>query len=893
MSCVCSSGYTLVDGICVIDTPALSGSSGVTIYTIGYPTDPSNTTNTRFAERGVFFYEDITNKVKPLTFFNNSSFTPPSTVSVAPGQPSILVDGTNFTPSSASSYYGYDDVNISGVPISVLATASTTNTLWCSNGSSTNGRMNLAGVRAYYSGFSGNSLNQWIGIPFCIDVPSTQQYHILFGADDVGSIRLDNEWLVKRINNNLTVINDGVQDRRGVNAGISLDFNHVIPITLDAGSHVFEFYWSDVFNTPTNGIFEIYSGVTTAQLTGFTTNTQLNPYIVASTSAYSNNVLSTLIYPPISGTTPNGGLYCTGDSVLFSACTSPFCRSQEFLTSYCIYGTNTIYDDNYNSSGEWNGRAYWLGENNGYVIYYSSADTQWCLSTVLDGSCFLFGKSPCVSECPDICENYLSEAPCPSPTPSPTSNPCLTFDFAAVLDCEFIPTSTPTPTPSVTPTMTPTPSTSPLCSVIGVNSSITGITPTATATPTPTPSSSPSVTRPCNFSGDVTFNVIDTVIGCPVSKVFMNCLNGDLYYTMDNIETPSGDTLTLNMVFNGSANGGQICMRYMGIDETKSGVDVINLISGPLGTDCSSCESTTTTTSTIPPITTTTTTVESCNCYQIATKKSLTISYIDCSGNTQTKSLSVSAEGFALICARQTPTVVSGGNSPYIIELFDNCINGFCASRPNCGCYSITNNSSTYTLTYWYYDCSYEYKTSSIGPNTTSSFFCSIMVPFIIDNVGFTINSFGNCSGNECSGSIECNILDSLSLTPNNIDTSSILTWNATYSGPNAGLLYMDVFASWFCTGETPLNCTRTVYFNGGGVITSILQPSCTWSTGNDVMEITGNSSSGTILFGRAPNGTPCSLTDVDYMLITLYYECPDGSVFSTTTYYGLPNNSF
>jgi hypothetical protein len=331
----------------------------------------------------------------------------------------------------------------------------------------------------------------------------------------------------------------------------------------------------------------------------------------------------------------------------------------------------------------------------------------------------------------------------------------------------------------------------------------------------------------------------------------------------------------------------------MGIDETKSGVDVINLISGPLGTDCSSCESTTTTTSTIPPITTTTTTVESCNCYQIATKKSLTISYIDCSGNTQTKSLSVSAEGFALICARQTPTVVSGGNSPYIIELFDNCINGFCASRPNCGCYSITNNSSTYTLTYWYYDCSYEYKTSSIGPNTTSSFFCSIMVPFIIDNVGFTINSFGNCSGNECSGSIECNILDSLSLTPNNIDTSSILTWNATYSGPNAGLLYMDVFASWFCTGGTPLNCTRTVYFNGGGVITSILQPSCTWSTGNDVMEITGNSSSGTILFGRAPNGTPCSLTDVDYMLITLYYECPDGSVFSTTTYYGLPNNSF
>jgi hypothetical protein len=284
---------------------------------------------------------------------------------------------------------------------------------------------------------------------------------------------------------------------------------------------------------------------------------------------------------------------------------------------------------------------------------------------------------------------------------------------------------------------------------------------------------------------------------------------------------------------------------------------------------------------------------QSCNCYQIATNKSLTISYIDCSGNTQTKLLSTSVEGFALICAIQTPTVVSDGNSPYIIELFDNCINGFCARRPNCSCYSITNNSSTYTLTYWYYDCNYEYQTGDVGPNRTSEFFCSIMVPFIINPVGFTINSFGNCSDNECSGSIECNILDLLLLRPNDIDTSSILTWDATYSGPNAGLLYMDVFASWFCTGGTPLNCTRTVYFNGGGTITSILEPSCPWSTGDDVMEITGNSSSGTILFGRAPNGTPCSLTDVDYMLITLYYECPDGSVFSTTTYYGLPNNSF
>jgi hypothetical protein len=65
-----------------------------------------------------------------------------------------------------------------------------------------------------------------------------------------------------------------------------------------------------------------------------------------------------------------------------------------------------------------------------YYIFSSITSNSWCLSTVLDGSCLLFGKSPCVSSCPDLCDSFFTAGSCPSPTPSQTS--VCNIDFNAV-----------------------------------------------------------------------------------------------------------------------------------------------------------------------------------------------------------------------------------------------------------------------------------------------------------------------------------------------------------------------------------------------------------------------------------------------------------------------------
>lgn len=95
---------------------------------------------------------------------------------------------------------------------------------------------------------------------------------------------------------------------------------------------------------------------------------------------------------------------------------------------YCINNTGTIFDDNYDVAGVHNTYGYYTGSTNGYVIYYSTGETQWCLSTVLDGSCGLFGQSPCINSCPDLCDELFFSGACPTPTPTPTAACNIDFD---------------------------------------------------------------------------------------------------------------------------------------------------------------------------------------------------------------------------------------------------------------------------------------------------------------------------------------------------------------------------------------------------------------------------------------------------------------------------------
>jgi hypothetical protein len=252
-------------------------------------------------------------------------------------------------------------------------------------------------------------------------------------------------------------------------------------------------------------------------------------------------------------------------------------------SNYCITGTgNPLWDDSYAiQGGLFNDYSYFQGLTNGYYIFFSS-DGYWCLSDVLDGTCFLSGHFPCSNDCPDLCDGFFIVNVCPTPTPTPTVG-CGVFDFDVIFDCQV--ETTPTPTPTVTSTNTPTPtvtSTS-FCPFISVNASILNIPPTPSVTTTITPSPSTQIIRDCDFTGEVSFFTINTQISCPISKQFQNCSTGEMYYTPDVIQTPFGTTLQPFEVFTSIVDGDYQCITFIGFNQNVIGINTIQLLNGPLG----------------------------------------------------------------------------------------------------------------------------------------------------------------------------------------------------------------------------------------------------------------------------------------------------------------------
>jgi len=251
---------------------------------------------------------------------------------------------------------------------------------------------------------------------------------------------------------------------------------------------------------------------------------------------------------------------------------------------YCITGTgNPLWDDSYAiQGGLHNGYSYYQGVNNGYYVFFS-VDEYWCLSDTLDGTCLLSGHYPCTTDCPDLCDGFFILNICPTPTPTPTVG-CGVFDFDAIFNCQVDETPTQTPTMTKTPTQTPTVSSTSPCPFIGVNATIQSISPTPTMTQTNTPSMTPTqLVRDCDFTGEVTFFTINTQISCPISKQFQNCSTGEMYYTADVLQTPFGTSLQPFEVFTSIVDGDYQCITFIGFNQNVIGVNVIQLLNGPLG----------------------------------------------------------------------------------------------------------------------------------------------------------------------------------------------------------------------------------------------------------------------------------------------------------------------
>ena len=334
---------------------------------------------------------------------------------------------------------------------------------------------------------------------------------------------------------------------------------------------------------PTNSVKTLY--IYSSGTWNYLASSSIIPANVQSQSSYPVSI--DLTFTTLSASTPiEFKVLYSGTSSTYSASTNMFLELSYVAdvscsaSTYCLSNTGNAYDDIYYSAGTINSHNYFTGSSNGYYIYYSTGTTSWCLSSSLNGTCLLVGKSPCKSDCPDLCDEYFTSGVCPTPTPSPTIN-CNSFDFTSVFDCYVAETPTPTPTPTltVTPTVTPTDA-----SPISFSASILGVTPTTTPTPTPTPSF--NVVDKCLFTGSSTFNTFESNIECPISYVFEECTGGTIYSTMNNVGFTG--TTSVGTIFEATINGVTKCVTYNGVSQSISGVDIIS-VTYPSFSNCTDC----------------------------------------------------------------------------------------------------------------------------------------------------------------------------------------------------------------------------------------------------------------------------------------------------------------
>ena len=234
---------------------------------------------------------------------------------------------------------------------------------------------------------------------------------------------------------------------------------------------------------------------------------------------------------------------------VYGVCSNEFCL-------YTNFSGTSMYDGLYTSGGTYNGRPYYSGATAGFVFY---DNTKWCLAATLGGTCILAGKSPCFSNCPDLDSLFWSEGPCPTPTPTPTPNICVTVDFQALFDCDYVPEPTetcPTPTPTVSLTPSPNP-----CAFVDADITVQDTTPTATPTPTVTPT--PSLQRNIIVSGSTTYTINDTEFICNFVRKIQDCSDNEIYYVNQSMRTSGGTIVNTGQTFSAEVSGVTKCYSYL------------------------------------------------------------------------------------------------------------------------------------------------------------------------------------------------------------------------------------------------------------------------------------------------------------------------------------------
>jgi YVTN family beta-propeller protein len=252
-------------------------------------------------------------------------------------------------------------------------------------------------------------------------------------------------------------------------------------------------------------------------------------------------------------------------------------------SSFCVYITlsgYSQYNGNYFGYNNYNGYQLFYSPESSSYIYYNTGDTRWCLSSCVNGSCILYGPTGSLSYCPDLDETLFYTV-CPTPTPTNT-DPCNTFDFTAIFDCNVTSGATPTPTISVTPTKTPTPTptSTPLCngkSVIfsGVSYNLPGPSPTPSVTPT-------NAVKGVSITGNSEFTTFSNKFSSLYSKYLIDCDGFNKYFVSEVIPFNTGAT------FQATINGISVCVTYNS-DVLNAPTHVLQSIESGNLFDCEFC----------------------------------------------------------------------------------------------------------------------------------------------------------------------------------------------------------------------------------------------------------------------------------------------------------------
>lgn len=505
---------------------------------------------------------------------------------------------------------------------------------------------------------------------------------------------------------------------------------------------------------------------------------------------------------------------------------------------YCVYDT-AGNDDTFYSAGTYQGNYYYTGATSGNYIYYSTGDTLWCLATSLGGTCLQFGPLGSTTPCPDLDDTLFASGVCVTTTT--TTDPCTTFDFNALFDCDVTITPSDTPTQTPTPTPTPTPTQTNICG--GANFAVTAVkftpTPAATLTPTPTPTSSTNYS--CVFSGTVTFNSMSEVIACGDSKQFRDCFSGYDYYSSQAIVDENGDPLKEGYVYQSTINTVSVCVIFVGLVSNVSGIDNVS-IDATIGPEsagsCLSCVPVPSVTPTITPTNTPTPTPTLpclCNNYLVTGDTYYSFTITDC----ETGLTKVMRPYMFGLMSWSSPIAVCSSTVPQGAQ--NTSLNGNCCVPTYCVTWTATNTTPI-SVSFYYVNLLGVTITQNVNPGQTVSV-NSIVNPYQDSGTLVFTNTGVNCLPNPTptpTNTVTPTITPTKTPTP----TPTITPYPSNTPTPSPTKFDFTGGSTWYPDSTTA--CSNYGSFFGGDWSTSTLIP----TTSNSLI----NNNTGLPVSGQANN---------------------------------------